>query len=219
MRIFIEREMKYRFGTVGIILLIYIQAMAQTHMRIHHKDGGRSDVPIEQIDSITFVESGQQQEATLLGSWMWGNSGKGYYEVLTFNEGNIYNAYDYYMEYGFGTQTYGTYVENGIRLNLYSNGYGYKRIYRWFVTGLTENALEVMTQMGQFIYYRVQPEVITIHIGEDIECDNNKSFIFADGVIASVVDNKLQGLTIGTTYVQIYNAKDDSIVSYKVVVE
>ena len=43
---------------------------AQTHMRIHHKGGGHSDVPIEQMDSITFVDGSDlpDNEASLMGS-------------------------------------------------------------------------------------------------------------------------------------------------------
>ena len=50
--------MKERLGVLivaGMMLFISNQIIAQTHMRIHYKDGEHSDVPIEQIDSITFV--------------------------------------------------------------------------------------------------------------------------------------------------------------------
>lgn len=194
--------------------------MAQTHMRIHHKDGGRSDVPIEQIDSITFVESGQQQEATLLGSWMWGDSEKGYYEVLTFNGDRTYIGYDYYLEYGFDTWSYGTYMANGIMLNLWSNGYGYRRTFRWFVTGLTENALEVMTQIGSFIYYRIQPEVYSLKVGEkSYACKDGDYYVFADGVKVLDDEGILKGVCEGTTYILKYNAESGLITAYKVKVE
>lgn len=47
-------------------------SLGQTHMRIHHKGGGHSDMPIEQIDSITFVDSNIVPEnlTELTGSWL-----------------------------------------------------------------------------------------------------------------------------------------------------
>ena len=38
---------------------------AQTHMRIHHKGGGHSDVPIEQMDSINYERKDNKNILTL----------------------------------------------------------------------------------------------------------------------------------------------------------
>lgn len=189
-------------------------------MRIHHKGGEHSDVPIEQIDSITFVDSDdvQAEEVKLTGSWLWGDTEAGYYELLTFNDDNTYTGYDNYFAYGFDTTTYGWYFRQGNLLMLQSNGSGYNRKYTWFITGLTENALEVMTKMGQFTYYKLQPETIMLHVGESLECENGNSFVFADGVVARITGNKLVGLSKGTTYVQ-KKISNTNILSYKVVVE
>lgn len=202
------------------MLISHIICFAQTHMRIHHKGGEHSDVPIEQIDSITFVDSDdvQAEEVKLTGSWLWGDTEAGYYELLTFNDDNTYTGYDNYFAYGFDTTTYGWYFRQGNLLMLQSNGSGYNRKYTWFITGLTENALEVMTKMGQFTYYKLQPETIMLHVGESLECENGNSFVFADGVVARITGNKLVGLSKGTTYVQ-KKISNTNILSYKVVVE
>ena len=213
--------MKIRLGIIGISLFIYHQVIAQVHMRIHHKSGGHSDVPIEQIDSITFVEKDEEaHEVSLIGEWFWGSKEKGYYELLTFNEDRTYKAYDYYLEYGFDTWTYGTYMANGMMLNPWSNGYGYRRTYIWFITGLTENALEVMTQMGSFIYYRIQPEVYSLKVGEEsYVCEGNDYYVFCDGVMVLCCDGKLKGISEGTTYILKYEASSKFIKAYKVVVK
>ena len=105
-------------------------------------------------------------------------------------------------------------------LTLQSNGFGYNRRYNWFVIGLTDNALDVMTKMGRFVYYRLQPEVIHLHVGGELmACDGGDSFVFADGVTVSIVECKLKGLTKGTTYVQKHIVEIDNVVSYKLVVE
>ena len=89
---------------------------------------------------------------------------------------------------------------------------GYNRRYNWFVMGLTENALDVMTRMGRFIYYRLQPKVIHLQAGgEPLECDGGDSFVFADGVVVSITDGKLQGVSRGTTYIQKYVADTNGI--------
>ena len=193
---------------------------AQNTMRINYKDGSVYDTPIERIDSITFIEKTEvPSEATLIGEWFWGNTEKGYYEVLTFNDDRTYTGYDYYLEYGFDTWTYGTYMANGVMLNLWSNGYGYRRRYRWFVTGLTENALEVMTQMGSFVYYRVQPETFSLRVGEEsYACDEDDYYVFTDGVKVSDDDGKIRGLSEGTTYILKYTAASGLIMAYKVIV-
>lgn len=196
------------------------EVKAQNTMRINYKDGSVYDTPIEQIDSITFIDKNTtSQEIALFGTWMWGSAEAGYYELLTFNEDKTYIGYDYYVEYGFDTYTYGTYSNNGIMLNLRSNGYGYSRMYRWFITGLTDNALKVMTQMGNFVYYRVHPKIITMNLGDYIECEDDDYFVFADGIKVLIQDNKLLALTIGTTYIQRYNATTNCIYAYKVIVE
>lgn len=215
--------MKVRLGVLivaGMMLFISNQVIAQTHMRIHHKDGGHSDVPIEQIDSITFVngDEGLDKEGELVGSWLWGDSEAGYYELLTFNDDNTYTGYDNYFTYGFDTMTYGWYFRSGSLLTLQSNGFGYNRKYTWLVMGLTENALDVMTKMGKFTYYKLQPEAITLHVGEALECDEEDSFVFADGVTACISDNKLKGVAKGTTYILKLCTSNNAIVAYKVIV-
>lgn len=199
-----------------------LYATAQTHMRINHKGGGHSDVAIEQIDSITFVDRSDlpANEGSLVGGWLWGDAEAGYYELLTFNEDKTYTGYDNYFTYGFDTMTYGWYMQMGSILTLQSNGYGYNRRYNWFVMGLTSNALDVMTKMGQFVYYRLQPEVLHLQAGgEPLACENGDSFVFADGVVARIAEGKLQGVTKGTTYVQKRIAETDCIVAYKVLIE
>ena len=105
-------------------------------------------------------------------------------------------------------------------LNLWSNGYGYHRTYRWFVTGLTENALEVMTQMGLFIYYRIQPEIYSLKVGEESYiCNDGDYYIFTDDVKVSGNGEKLKGISEGTTYILKYNAESGLIMAYKVIVE
>lgn len=177
---------------------------------------------IELIDSITFVDGSDLSvnEGSLVGSWLWGDAEAGYYELLTFNEDKTYTGYDNYFTYGFDTMTYGWYMQMGSILTLQSNGYGYNRRYNWFVMGLTGNALDVMTKMGQFVYYRLQPEVLHLRVGgEPLACENGDSFAFADEVVACTVEGKLQGAAKGTTYVQKRIAETDCIVAYKVLIE
>lgn len=197
---------------------------AQNTMRIHYKDGTRGDVPIEKIDSITFVddEGGEGEEVQvkeLTGSWLWGNVAQGYYELLTFNVDKTYTGYDNYFTYGFDTMTYGYYSVYGAMLNMWSNGFGYQHRYNWFITALTENALGVMTKMGPFTYYKLQPEVIRLKVNESLTCAEGDSFVFADGVVVSIEDNKLLGISPGTTYVQMQSATMSRIYAYKVIVE
>ena len=42
--------------------------------------------------------------------------------------------------------------------------------------GLTENALDVMTRMGRFTYYRLQPGMIHLQVGgEPLGCEGEVS--------------------------------------------
>ncbi len=206
---------------VLLILSVFLchKMIAQTTMCINYKDGSVYEVPIERIDSITFIEKKDaQNEATLIGEWLWGSKEKGYYEVLTFNEDRTYTGYDYYLEYGFDTWTYGMYMANGIMLNLWSNGY--RRTYRWFVSALTENALEVMTQMGGFTYYRVQPEIYSLKVGEEsYECSGGDYYAFTDGAKVSNNEGWLKGISEGVSYILKYDAKSGLIMAYNVIVE
>ena len=205
-----------------IVNLTCIAAYTQTYMRIHQKGGDHSDVPIEKIDSITFVDNGDvtRCESELFGEWLWGSIEAGYYELLTFNEDKTYTGYDNYFSYGFDAMTYGWYMQMGSMLTLQSNGFGYNRRYNWFILGLTDNALDVMTKMGRFFYYRVQPEVLRLKVGGgSLVCENGDSFVFADGIIVHIVQGGLQGVTKGTTYVQKYIAETNQKIAYKVVVE
>ena len=207
--------------TVLFSILFALQSDAQNAMRINYRDGSVYEVPIDRIDSVTFVKKAMESnDVTLLGEWLWGSREKGYYEVLTFNDDRTYMGYDYYLEYGFDALTYGTYMANGIMLNLWSNGYGYRRMYRWFVSALTENALAVMTQLGSFTYYRVQPEMYSLRVGEEShECTGGDYYVFTDGVKVSVNEGRLKGLVEGTSYILKYDAKSALIMAYKVIVE
>lgn len=198
---------------------LFTICQAQDHMRIHYKGGAVSDIPVEEIDSITFVQKDKPaEEVTLIGSWFWGNVEQGYYELLTFNEDHTYTGYDYYFAYGFDAMTYGWWTQIGAMITLQSNGFGYNRRYNWYITELTENALGVMTKMGPFTYYRVLPETLTLQVNGMLTCEEGDSFVFADGVRATIQDNKLVGLMPGETYIQKYIADSKRIVSYKVIV-
>lgn len=216
--------MKERLGVlmaIGMMLFICNQVIAQSHMRIHHKGGRHSDVPIEQIDSITFVngDEGMDKEGELVGSWLWGDAEAGYYELLTFNDDNTYTGYDNYFTYGFDTMTYGWYYGYGSLVTLKSNGFGYNRKYTWLVMGLTENVLDVMTKMGRFTYYRLQPEIYSIKVGEEsYVCKDGDYYIFTDDVKVADNNGKLKGISEGTTYILKYDAEFGLILAYKVVV-
>lgn len=211
----------------GILILIInlftstIVGNAQDYMRIHYRNGGHSDVAIEQVDSITFVKEGDAPaaEVSLIGEWLWGSQEQGYYELLTINDDLTYTGYDSYFSYGFDLMTYGWWAQIGAMITMQSNGFGYQRRYNWYITELTENALGVMTKMGPFTYYRLQPETLRLHVKGALTCDDGDSFVFVDGVIVTIQDNKLVGLAIGETYIQKHIAANNTILSYKVIVE
>lgn len=194
---------------------------AQDAMRIHYKGGGYSDVAIEQVDSITFVKGDDTPvaEVSLAGAWLWGSQEQGNYELLTINNDHTYTGYDNYFLYGFDTMTYGWWAQMGAMITLQSNGFGYQRLYNWYITELTENALGVMTKMGSFTYYKLQPETLRMRVDETLTCEVGDSFVFADGVIVAIQDKKLVGLAAGVTYIQKYIAGIDAVFSYKVIVE
>lgn len=195
--------------------------MAQNTMRVHYKNGTEQDILISEVDSVTFVEKAvPDEDVSFIGSWLWGNSEAGYYELLTFNDDHTYTGYDNFFLYGFDTMTYGWYSQYGNMLTLQSNGFGYKRMYNWFVLGLANNALEVMTKMGGFTYYKLWQE--TLHVSMSVaysKFSEDDSVIFSDGIIVKAVGNQLQGLRQGTTYILVHDGSEDRIIAYKVIVE
>ena len=195
--------------------------ISQNVMRIHYHDGTNQDIYTSQIDSVTFIEKEVTEEnASLTGSWLWGKKGSEYYELISFNDDHTYTGYDNYFTYGFDTMTYGWYSMHGNMLTLTSNGYGYQRIFNWFVMGMTSNALEVMTRMGQFTYYRLQPDILRIsQHGTYTGFSDADTIVFADGVVVKCDGNLLQGITSGTTYILLQRGIDDTIVAYKVIVD
>lgn len=90
---------------------------AQGFMHVYYKNGTLVDIPIEEIDSLTFSDKSETEQqsvgVTLTGSWLWGSVEAGYYELLTFNPDNTYTGYDNYFSYGFDSMTYGWYANRG----------------------------------------------------------------------------------------------------------
>lgn len=207
--------------TTILSLLLPIMAPAQNTMRIVYKDGTIQNVDIMRVDSIIFVDmESKPQDASIAGDWMWGGLREGYYEVISFANSRTFTAEDCYFAFGYTNHTYGTYTYSGIQLNLFSNGIGYKRMNRWFVTYLSDNELEVMTQMGSFTYYRLQQETIRLKAGADrLACSDDEIWSFADLMTAGIEDNQLIGLQPGTTYVQKLNTSTNTTKAYKVIVE
>lgn len=208
---------------IAIVFLLFssISLAAQNTMRIHYKNGTEQEILISEVDSVTFVEKVvPDEDVSLIGSWLWGNSEAGYYELLTFYDDHTYTGYDNYFSYGFDTMTYGWYSLYGNMLTLQSNGFGYKRMYNWFVSGLSSNALEVMTKMGGFTYYKLQQETLYVSMSAAYsEFPKDSSIIFSDGIIVKAVWNQLQGLRRGTTYILVHDSFEDKIMAYKVIVE
>ena len=207
----------------ALLLCDSVPIVAQNTMRIHYKDGSEQDISISQIDSITFVEKdsyNEEENVKLTGCWLWANKDAGYYELLTFNEDYTYTGYDYYFSYGFDTQTFGWYSLYGNMLTLQSNGFGYRRRYNWFVIGMTGNALEVMTNMGAYTYYRLQQETIYIQDGGSSAIfDNEDNIVFTDDFIVKAEGNQLVGKAKGTTYILVSIAEQNKIVACKVIVK
>lgn len=150
--------MKEKALFIILMLVSVISVRAQNTMRVALKDGSCMDIPIEQIDSVTFVttENEKPQDVSLVGTWYWESQEQGYSETLTFNADGRFTCLDHYFGYGFDNSTYGTYMFFGSMLNLRSNGYGYNRFYQWMVTELTETRLTVLTQMGSYTYTRLK---------------------------------------------------------------
>lgn len=212
---------RFRMSFITAMLFFGASVNAQDAMRVHYKDGTMQDIPVAQIDSVTFVDKEEtQEEISLTGNWLWGNQEAGYYELITFSEDHSFTGYDNYFTYGFDTMTYGWYYQYGTMLTLRSNGFGYQRMYNWYIIGLTNNALEVMTKMGAFIYHKLQPDVLYISSSESYSgFEEGDSVVFADGVVVTVGKGKLIGLASGTTYVLIEKASVGQILAYKVVVK
>lgn len=204
-----------------LLTCLCIDMYAQHTMRIHHNDGTKVDVAVENVDSVTFISKADGEETVpeLVGNWLWGDAEAGYYEVLSFNRDKTFTGYDNYFIYGFDTMTYGMYGQVVTILTLWSNGFGYQRRYTWFIMGLTDNALAVMTKMGPFTYYRLQPDVIHVKVNESISCDDSDSWIFADDVLVRINGNNLVALAKGTTYIQKLIGATNMILAYKVIIE
>lgn len=201
-------------------MLCSITLMAQNTMRVHFKNGTKQDISTSQIDSLTFVNANATTtvEAELRGNWLWGNQEAGYYELLAFNNDHTYTGYDYYFSYGFDTMTYGFYSHYGTMLTLWSNGFGYQYRYNWFITGLTENALSVMTKMGPFTYYKLQSEMLRLKVGETLPCGDDE-YVFADGIVVRIEGGQLTGIGRGETYILKLTNSSQMIWAYKVIVE
>lgn len=205
-----------------LFCLMTAGVMAQKNMRIAYKDGTVQHIDVSRIDSITFVDAAAvpTPEATLTGGWLWAKKERGYYELLTFNSDKTFTGYDYYFDYGFPTQTYGTYMYNGSMLWLHSNAIGYFFNYRWFLLGLTSNALDVMTENGRFTYYRLQPDVIRLKVGgTPLACAENEEYTFTDDVYVKVDNGRLKALQTGKTYIQKTNTATNTTLSYQVTIE
>lgn len=216
--------MRMKVGLMLLLLLCSVTLMAQNTMRVHYKDGREQDIPIEQVDSVTFVKgddtaSDPVGDISIIGSWLWGNLEQGYYELLTINDDHTYMCYDNYFSYGFDLMTYGWWAQIGAMITLLSNGFGYQRRYNWYITELTENTLGVMTKMGPFTYYKLQPETLRLQVNGTLICKDGDSFVFADGVIVAIQDKKLVGLAVGETYIQKRIVASNTTLSYKVIVE
>ena len=217
-----ERRRRIQRLLIMIVCLLATEtAFCQTNMRIHYKNGNYEDYKIEEIDSITFVDASESHDRiSLSGCWLWGDVESGYYELLTFNDDKTYTGYDNYFTYGFETKTYGWYFQTGSILTLQSNGYGYQRMNRWFLASLTPNALEVMTKMGTFVYYKLQDETINLRVSTSpFSCQDGETIIFADGVLVQIVDNKLIGLAPGISYILKFQPLTNTIGAYKVIIE
>lgn len=135
--------------SIGTIIL-----NAQNTMRIHLKDGTPLDIPLENVDSISFIEVEQEQteKATIVGTWYWESKEDGYSETLTFNADGSFFCVAHYFSLGFETNTYGFYNLFGSTLKLWTNGYGIGRFQHWMIAELNESKMTVLTRMGSFTY-------------------------------------------------------------------
>lgn len=205
-----------------LALLLTVTVAAQNSLRIHYHDGTHSDIPLNSIDSISFIDSSTTpaDEATLTGTWVWAQRDMGYYEVLTFNADQTYTGYDNYFSYGFDTQTFGFYSHYGALLTLWSNGFGYQWRYQWLVTMLTGNALSVVTRSGPFTYYRLHPDVIRLTLADGPQpLPEGSTLLFTDGtIIDTTTEGHLQPLLPGSTYVLLHNTTTNLTWAYRVVI-
>ena len=210
--------MKRLLYTTICLTILCTSVLAQNTLRIHYKNGTTADVTLADVDSLTFTEkTSEPVAATLVGSWLWGSVEAGYYELAAFNADNTFTAYDNMFSFGYETSAYGWYSQLGSMLVMRAYGYGYLHRYNWFVTTLTGNQLTVITEMGPFTYYRLQPGVINMKVGSTLALTDGEAFVFADGITLQASDGALKALIPGTTYI-LKSASDGMIWGYKVVI-
>lgn len=210
--------MKRLFVAICLTVLC-MSVFAQNTLRIHYKNGTTADVTITDVDSLTFIEkTNETATVSLAGSWFWGSVEAGYYELAAFNADNTFTAYDNMFSFGYETSAYGWYSQLGSMLVMRAYGYGYLRRYNWFVSTLTDNQLTVITEMGPFTYYRLQPDVIYMRVGDALALSAAEAIVFADGVTLQASDGALKALISGTTYI-LKAASDGKIWGFKVIVD
>ncbi len=74
-----------------------------------------------------------------------------------------------------------------------------------------------MTRMGSFTYYKLQGDTLRLQKGSYLMCGDDESYVFADGVIARIEENRLVGVSPGTTY--ILKSVANRIYAYCVIIE
>jgi len=215
-----------RLKAIVILLLVCAGLMAQNTMRVNRVDGTYVDIPVSDIEDVTFInQENPVGEATLAGQWLWGSKSEGYFELLTFNEDGSFIGYDKYFEFGTTYNMYGTYTRIGSILNLrftmqgYGVGAGYTYRYQLLIQDLTEYDLSVMTQYENYTYSRLQKEVFKLSKNQTLKCSDGDYFVFADDDFLSGTNTELKAINTGTTYILKYLSSKNHILAYKVVVE
>ena len=79
--------------------------------------------------------------------------------------------------------------------------------------------MEVITKMGGYIYYRLQQETIHVSLSEPFYFATDDTVVFSDDVYVRGIENKLSGITKGTSYVLVRVALSDEIVAHKIIIE
>ena len=78
-----------------VLAFCCIEAEAQNTMRVSQKDGTVIDIPIENVNSITFVNVEEPEgKASICGTWKWVGLEEGYSETLTFNADGTFTCVD-----------------------------------------------------------------------------------------------------------------------------
>lgn len=211
-----------KFLLLFLVLLTGLHALGQQKVRITLTNGWTRDIPVENIQDMSFVQT-NDTDFSLVGEWVFADKSQNLCTAINFHEDGLLQEYVFFdsppLPESFIVAGAYQYRDGFLLMKLAIDPtVGKYTVSRTSDTEFTLGSLG--TTLSNDLYYKVVNEIGLQTNGDTIAVGNSENeILYVDDFYVGVKDNRIYGKKVGTGYIIVQDKTTNKKMAYKINVE